>query len=97
MKDGHIPQSQSGPGTTDRTDRTTSHHAEPLLTEVYVLARLHPEGCPAQFSAWKAHAALDELGCCCTPGAEGCDSQIDVGAQAGEQQDCLLLRCTVGA
>ena len=26
---------------------------------------------------------LDELGCCCTPGAEGCDSQVDVGAQAG--------------
>ncbi|CAK9051768.1 LINE-1 retrotransposable element ORF2 protein [Durusdinium trenchii] len=27
------------------------------------------------------HTALDDLGCCCTPGAEGCDSQIDVGAQ----------------
>eukprot|EP00439_Symbiodinium_sp_Y106_P023866 s2052_g2.t3 len=29
----------------------------------------------------QAHSALDEMGCCCTPGAEGCDSQIDVGAQ----------------
>ncbi|CAE7561770.1 Pol [Symbiodinium natans] len=29
----------------------------------------------------QAHATMDELGCCCTPGAEGCDSQVDVGSQ----------------
>ena len=29
------------------------------------------------------HGGLEQLGCCCTPGAEGCDSQVDVGAQAG--------------
>lgn len=33
-------------------------------------------------SPCQEHAALDDLGCCCTPGAEGCDSQIDVGSQA---------------
>ncbi|CAJ1388577.1 unnamed protein product [Effrenium voratum] len=27
------------------------------------------------------HGGLEQLGCCCTPGAEGCDSQVDVGAQ----------------
>ena len=39
--------------------------------------------CPFFSFNWEAHATMDELGCCCTPGAEGCDSQVDVGSQAG--------------
>ena len=45
-----------------------------------ILDGLTPQVKPSMFAP-EEHQALDELGCCCTPGAEGCDSQIDVGAQ----------------
>ena len=33
------------------------------------------------------HRGLEQLGCCCCPGAEGCDSQVDVFSEAGPRSE----------
>lgn len=53
-----------------------------FLDKMYHVHSMHKAPNPRSIDILaQDHTALDDLGCCCTPGAEGCDSQIDVGAQ----------------